>query len=73
MEDVVNAIMALKKSVDNLTNYFKERDIRNQEYADTIIDEFGELLDQLHNLSEDFEEEEDENKDSQSIKVLDAE
>lgn len=73
MEDVVNAIMALKKSVDNLTNYFKERDIRNQEYADTTIDKFGELLDQLHNLSEDFEEEEDENKDSQSIKVLDAE
>lgn len=73
MEDVVNAIMALKKSVDNLTNYFKEGDIRNQEYADTTIDKFGELLDQLHNLSEDFEEEEDENKDSQSIKVLDAE
>lgn len=73
MEDVINAIMALKESVDNLTNYFKERDIRNQEYADTTIDKFGELLDHLHNLSEDFEEEEDENEDSQSIKVLDAE
>lgn len=67
MEEIVNAIMTLKESVDALVNFLKEKeDKAEQKLSDGMA-----LIKNLIQLGQDAEEDEDADEEEYGIRVLD--